>query len=89
VLGKYLQDLLRLDLRDATDICAFFLSNVAVQAQSPVASPGHKDGYLTKKGRNFGKWQTRFYAISPAPESANKDPEQGPVAALHYYDTVR
>jgi hypothetical protein len=36
---------------------------------------GHKEGYLTKRGKNFGGWKTRFFVL------------QGPV--LEYYDCVR
>jgi len=35
---------------------------------------GHKEGYLTKRGKNFGGWKTRFFVL------------QGPV--LEYYDCV-
>lgn len=35
---------------------------------------GHKEGYLTKRGKNFGGWKTRFFVL------------QGPM--LEYYDCV-
>lgn len=35
---------------------------------------GHKEGYLTKRGKNFGGWKTRYFVLS------------GPI--LEYYDTV-
>jgi len=34
------------------------------------------EGWLTKRGRNFGGWQTRFYVLTPG-------------SALAYYDAVR
>lgn len=36
---------------------------------------GYKEGYLTKRGKNFGGWKTRYFVL------------QGPV--LEYYDCVR
>lgn len=41
---------------------------------APVSNPGYKAGYLTKKGRSFGGWTTRYYVL------------QGRL--LEYYDTV-
>lgn len=35
---------------------------------------GHKEGYLTKRGKNFGGWKTRYFVV------------QGPV--LEYYESV-
>lgn len=35
---------------------------------------GYKEGYLTKRGKNFGGWKTRFFVL------------QGPV--LEYYESV-
>ena len=35
---------------------------------------GHKEGYLTKRGKNFGGWKTRYFVL------------QGPV--LEYYESV-
>ena len=40
----------------------------------PIANPARKTGYLTKKGRNFGGWQTRYYVL------------QGPL--LEYFEAV-
>jgi len=40
-----------------------------------VARDGYKEGYLTKRGKNFGGWKTRFFVL------------QGP--QLEYYESVR
>jgi RalA-binding protein 1 len=74
VLEKYLQTLAQVPLQDKLDICLFFNSNVVSDRQAPVANPAYKAGYLTKKGRNFGGWQTRYYVL--------KGPE------LAYYENV-
>jgi PH domain len=35
---------------------------------------GYKEGYLTKRGKNFGGWKSRYFVL------------QGPV--LEYYESV-
>ena len=44
------------------------------ETKQPVMQMGHKEGYLTKRGKNFGGWKTRYFVL------------QGPV--LEYYDYV-
>ena len=44
------------------------------EAQKPVSQPGYKEGYLTKRGKNFGGWKTRYFVL------------QGP--SLEYYESV-
>lgn len=61
-------------LLERGDMCAFLTSNIVSDRSAPVGNPGYKAGYLTKKGRNFGGWTTRYYVI------------QGRM--LEYYDTV-
>ncbi|ORY90204.1 hypothetical protein BCR35DRAFT_134853 [Leucosporidium creatinivorum] len=73
VLERYLQTLLALSLRDRTAICAFFNSDIVPDAAQP-SSTGAMAGWLTKRGRNFGGWQTRYYVLTPG-------------TALSYYDT--
>ncbi|BGP12173.1 hypothetical protein JCM10213_004739 [Rhodosporidiobolus nylandii] len=78
VLERYLQTLLTIPLRDRTSICAFFNTDVVPSSSSslsggptipgaPSASGpgGAMAGWLTKRGRNFGGWQTRFYVLEP------------------------
>ena len=69
-LEAYLQSLLVAPLSDKSDLCSF-LSTDPVQAK---ASVGRKEGYLTKKGKNFGGWKTRFFVLD------------GPI--MEYYESV-
>ncbi|GAA6056564.1 hypothetical protein JCM3770_004364 [Rhodotorula araucariae] len=74
VLERYLQTLLAIPLRDRAAICRFFTSDVLPDAPTtPSSANGAIEGWLTKRGRNFGGWQTRFYVLTPG-------------SALAYYD---
>ncbi|EGG07573.1 uncharacterized protein MELLADRAFT_85394 [Melampsora larici-populina 98AG31] len=74
VLQKYLQSLCAAQLTEKSDVCEFFNSNIVVSERNSTSTrPGFMQGYLTKKGRNFGGWQTRFYVL------------EGPI--LEYFDT--
>ncbi|KAH9820193.1 hypothetical protein DFH28DRAFT_1080019 [Melampsora americana] len=74
VLQKYLQSLCAAQLTEKSDVCEFFNSNIVVSERNASSTrPGFMQGYLTKKGRNFGGWQTRFYVL------------EGPI--LEYFDT--
>jgi RalA-binding protein 1 len=73
-LEKYLQAILLLPVKDRNEIAAFFTSDI-VRARQPVASAGYKEGYLTKRGKNFGGWKRRYFVL------------QGSV--LEYYESVR
>lgn len=74
VLQKYLQSLCAAQLSEKSDVCEFFNSNIVVSERNSTSTrPGFMQGYLTKKGRNFGGWQTRFYMLD------------GPI--LEYFDT--
>ena len=72
-LEKYLQEILLLPIKDRNEIVAFFTSDI-VRARQPVASAGYKEGYLTKRGKNFGGWKRRYFVL------------QGSV--LEYYESV-
>jgi RalA-binding protein 1 len=69
-LEVYLQSLQVAPLSDKTDLC-HFLSTDPVQVK---AAGARKEGYLTKKGKNWGGWKTRYFALD------------GPV--MEYYETV-
>lgn len=69
-LETYLQSLLVAPLNDKADLCDF-LNTDRVQAKTNQA---RKEGYLTKKGKNFGGWRTRFFVLD------------GPV--MEYFETV-
>ena len=74
VLENYLQTLIRLPVKSNDEVIAFFTSDIVRDQKQPVMQAGHKEGYLTKRGKNFGGWKTRFFVL------------QGPV--LEYYDCV-
>lgn len=54
---------------------AFLTSDILKETNKPVSKEGYKEGYLTKRGKNFGGWKTRFFVL------------QGP--QLEYYESVR
>ncbi|KAG6812828.1 hypothetical protein H0H92_016097 [Tricholoma furcatifolium] len=72
VLENYLQMLVNLPVKDNHEVVAFLTSDVVRETMQPVMQVGHKEGYLTKRGKNFGGWKTRYFVL------------QGPV--LEYYD---
>ena len=61
-------------MKNKDEIVAFLTSGIASEAQKPVARAGYKEGYLTKRGKNFGGWKTRYFVL------------QGPT--LEYYESV-
>ncbi|KAJ3482868.1 hypothetical protein NLJ89_g12112 [Agrocybe chaxingu] len=72
VLENYLQTLIHLPVKNNDEVIAFFTTDIVREQKQPVMQVGHKEGYLTKRGKNFGGWKTRFFVL------------QGPV--LEYYD---
>lgn len=58
-LEQYLESLLIAPVSDKSDLCNFLSSDV-VQAK---ANKNRKEGYLTKKGKNFGGWKTRYFTL--------------------------
>lgn len=73
MLQAYLQSLLQLPIKDKNEIIVFFSSDM-MRDYGPVTQSGYKEGYLTKRGKNFGGWKTRYFVL------------QGPV--LEYYESV-
>lgn len=73
-LEQYLRSLIALPTKNKDEVIAFFTSGIASEAQKPVARAGYKEGYLTKRGKNFGGWKTRYFVL------------QGP--SLEYYESV-
>ncbi len=63
-----------LPIKDKNEIIVFFSTDI-MRERSPVTKNGYKEGYLTKRGKNFGGWKTRYFVL------------QGPV--LEYYESVR
>ncbi|KIJ62055.1 hypothetical protein HYDPIDRAFT_95330 [Hydnomerulius pinastri MD-312] len=72
-LEVYLQSLINLPIKNKDEVIAFFTSDIVREAKKPVMQAGYKEGYLTKRGKNFGGWKTRYFVL------------QGPV--LEYYES--
>jgi RalA-binding protein 1 len=62
-------------VKNKDEVIAFFCSDILRETKKPVYQAGYKEGYLTKRGKNFGGWKTRYFVL------------QGPV--LEYYESVR
>ncbi|KAI8642786.1 hypothetical protein BD408DRAFT_482496 [Parasitella parasitica] len=61
-LEQYLQHVVALPLEDASDLCEFLSTNV--MESKTYQFTGHKEGYLTKRGKNFGGWKTRYFVLN-------------------------
>ena len=61
-------------MKNKDEIIAFFTSDIVRETQKPISQAGYKEGYLTKRGKNFGGWKTRYFVL------------QGP--SLEYYESV-
>jgi len=61
-LEKYLQHVISLKWDDDHDLREFLKSNV-IEQYTAENQPGYKEGYLTKRGKSFGKWKTRYFVI--------------------------
>ncbi|CAJ0922359.1 15847_t:CDS:10, partial [Entrophospora sp. SA101] len=53
-LEQYLLHVISLNLSDSKDLYDFLSSNL----------PGRKEGYLTKKGKSFGGWKSRYFVLN-------------------------
>ncbi|KZT27783.1 RhoGAP-domain-containing protein [Neolentinus lepideus HHB14362 ss-1] len=72
-LENYLQSLINLPVKNKNEVIAFFTSDIVRDTKKPVLQHGYKEGYLTKRGKNFGGWKLRYFVL------------QGPV--LEYYES--
>lgn len=72
-LEQYLQHMLSLPMEDTTDISEFLCSNV-VDSNVYQSAGQKREGYLTKRGKNFGGWKTRYFVLNEA--------------VLEYYESV-
>ncbi|KAI0741463.1 hypothetical protein C8Q80DRAFT_1221534 [Daedaleopsis nitida] len=72
-LEAYLRSLIALPVKNKDEMIAFFTSDILRDTQKPVSQAGYKEGYLTKRGKNFGGWKTRYFVL------------QGP--SLEYYES--
>lgn len=61
-LEQYLQHIISLPLEDASDICEFLSTDV--MDTKVFQATGQKEGYLTKRGKNFGGWKTRYFVLN-------------------------
>jgi RalA-binding protein 1 len=63
MLDKYFAALLPINMPDKDDLCTFFCTDaMPPRIYDPDALT--KDGFLTKKGQNLGRWVTRWYVLS-------------------------
>ncbi|ORX98900.1 hypothetical protein K493DRAFT_406428 [Basidiobolus meristosporus CBS 931.73] len=62
-LQKYLQHLISLNFSQNADICEFLSTNVAKKVNDNEKILGIKEGYLTKRGKNFGGWKRRYFVL--------------------------
>ncbi|KAF9170197.1 hypothetical protein BGX20_009312 [Mortierella sp. AD010] len=73
-LEQYLQSVTSLRIKDTRDLCEFLSTNVVEREKRKDGNgQGWKEGYLTKRGKNFGGWKTRYFML------------RGPV--LEYFDS--
>lgn len=63
-LQTYLQALINLPVKNNDEIIAFFTTDIVRETRQPVMQAGHKEGYLTKRGKNFGGWKRRYFVLS-------------------------
>lgn len=60
IVEEYLQHAITLRSIDVASLCAFLSSD---QIQNDQKDTGTKQGYLTKRGKNFGGWKTRYFIL--------------------------
>jgi len=53
-LEAYLQSLVAANLKTRDDVCMFLSTGLTRPEREPVHQVGHKEGYLTKRSKNFG-----------------------------------
>ena len=73
-MQAYLQALINLPVKNNDEVIAFFTTDIVKETRQPIMQVGHKEGYLTKRGKNFGGWKTRYFVL------------QGPL--LEYFESV-
>ncbi|KAF9952254.1 hypothetical protein BGZ70_000669 [Mortierella alpina] len=74
-LEQYLQQVTSLRIKDTRDLCEFLSTNVVEREKRREGDSGWREGYLTKRGKNFGGWKTRYFIL------------RGPV--LEYFDSQK
>ncbi|KAI9248135.1 hypothetical protein EDC94DRAFT_625220 [Helicostylum pulchrum] len=62
-LEQYLKHAIGSPLDDTFDICEFLSTNIVdIKVYQPVGQM--REGYLTKRGKNFGGWKTRYFVLN-------------------------
>ncbi|KAG0098483.1 hypothetical protein BGZ93_011386, partial [Podila epicladia] len=62
-LEQYIQQVTCLRIKDTRDICEFLGTNIVERERRREGQEGWKEGYLTKRGKNFGGWKTRYFVL--------------------------
>ncbi|CAG8591466.1 6547_t:CDS:2 [Ambispora gerdemannii] len=63
-LENYLKHIISLPLKDSKDLCEFLSTDVVEQDEQEYSNAmGHKEGYLTKRGKKIGGWKTRYFVL--------------------------
>ncbi|KAJ2451958.1 Rho GTPase activating protein [Coemansia sp. RSA 2336] len=81
---RYLHKALELGIRDKRCILEFLSTDLAQgpEAKMPILL-GHKEGFLVKKGKNFGGWKRRYYVCkSDRPVLEYSEHPGGPVLGV-------
>lgn len=55
-LDLYFHSLVEAPFKKKDDVCMFFSTGVVRSELQPVHHIGYKEGYLTKRSKNFGGW---------------------------------
>ncbi|KAI8332059.1 hypothetical protein BC941DRAFT_437376 [Chlamydoabsidia padenii] len=61
-LEKYLHHVITLPMDNISELCEFLSTNVEDHSNGGI-NQGNKEGYLTKRGKNFGGWKTRYFSL--------------------------
>ncbi|KAG9014360.1 hypothetical protein FRB94_012766 [Tulasnella sp. JGI-2019a] len=62
MLETYMQSLISVPFKDKNEICMFLSTDIV--RGGAVLPADHKEGYLTKRGKNFGGWKTRYFVLN-------------------------
>ncbi|KDN52383.1 RhoGAP-domain-containing protein [Tilletiaria anomala UBC 951] len=63
MLDKWLHDCISAQLPDRDDIATFLCTDVVLHDKPKPSGSAVREGYLTKKGQNLGRWVTRYYVL--------------------------
>jgi RalA-binding protein 1 len=62
LLEQYLQSLIAAPIKNNIEVCKFLSTDLIKEKdkRASVSQPGYKEGYLTKRGKNFGGFVASF-----------------------------